>query len=62
MRSRTNTHNVWKETTQKKPGDNTETKHRMRTVHIPTSTESTEISLYPRPLVESSDGLHSTEA
>lgn len=26
-RSRTNTHNVWKETTQKGPGDNAETKH-----------------------------------
>lgn len=36
--------------------------HRMRTAHVPTSTTSTEISLHPRPLVEPSDGLHSTKA
>lgn len=36
--------------------------HRMRIVHIPTPTGSTEISLYPRPLVESSDGLHNIKA
>lgn len=36
--------------------------HRMRTAHVPTSTRSTEISLHPRPLVEPSDGLHTTKA